>query len=298
MSILNRPSDGLLSVLLALHRGVLAYGPQPEGALLDLVAPSSVAPDGKQDMARKTLTRWKQLGFFSTDAEGVITLSSTIATIPANQTERLRAAILKLVLAPENNPAFSAAQGDDQEGSRASDATRALAWVLAQDPYTFPSRYPDVERLRSSQGVEPTPFVNDTRWGGFAEWAGFLGAAFTAAKVGLVPNPSFAVQTALDEVFGNADELPQADFFARLADAIPVIDGGRYRAAVEAQTSRPWRTHRPNEVSPSLSAGLLTLEAARVLRLEMRSDAPTRVLLGRAGRELRPISHCVRLGVA
>jgi len=298
MSILNRPSDGLLSVLLALHRGVLAYGPQSEGALLDLVAPSSVVPDGKPDMARKTLTRWKQLGFFSSDTDGVITLNSAIAAIAPNESDRLRAAVLKLVLAPENNPAFSLAGDDDQEGSRASDATRALAWVLAQDPYTFPSRYREVEQLRSSQGVEPTPFVNDTRWGGFTEWAAFLGAAFTGAKVGLVPNPSFAVRTALDETFGNVDELAQAEFFTRLADALPVIDGGRYRAAVEAQISRPWRTHRSNEVSPSLSAALLTLEASRVLRLEMRSDAPTRVLLGRAGRELRSITHCVRLGGA
>lgn len=298
MSILNRPSDGLLSVLLALHRGVLAYGPQPEGALLDLVAPSSVVPDGKPDMARKTLTRWKQLGFFSSDADGVITLSPAIATIAPNASDRLRAAVLRLVLAPENNPAFSLPGDDDQEGSRASDATRALAWVLAQDPYTFPSRYREVEQLRSSQGVEPTPFVNDTRWGGFSEWAAFLGAAFTGAKVGLVPNPSFAVRAALDEIFGNVDELAQAEFFTRLADALPVIDGGRFREVVDAQTSRPWRTHRSNEVSPSLSAALLTLEASRVLRLEMRSDAPTRVLLGRAGRELRSISHFVRLGVA
>ncbi|MEQ1886558.1 MAG: protein DpdG [Bryobacteraceae bacterium] len=298
MSILNRPSDGLLSVLLALHRGVLAYGPKAEGALIDLVAPSSVVPDGKPDMARKTLTRWKQLGFFLSDAEGVIALSPAIATIAPNAPDRLRAAVLRLVLAPENNPAFSLPGDDDQEGSRASDATRALAWVLAQDPYTFPSRYREVEQLRSGQGVEPTPFVNDTRWGGFSEWAAFLGAAFTGAKVGLVPNPSFAVRTALDDVFGNVDELAQADFFTRLAEALPVVDGGRYRAVVDAQTSRPWRTHRSNEVTPSLSAALLTLEASMVLRLEMRSDAPTRLLLGRAGRELRSISHVVRLGVA
>lgn len=298
MSILNRPSDGLLSVLLALHRGILAYGPQSEGALLDLIAPSSVVPEGKPDMARKTLTRWKQLGFFLTDAQGAITLSPTIAAVGPNERDRLRSAILRLLLAPENNPAFSLTSDEDQEGSRASDATRAFAWVLAQDPYTFPSRYPDVERLRSGQGVEPTPFVNDTRWGGFSEWAAFLGVAITNAKVGLVPNPSFAVRTALDEVFGSVDELAQADFFTRLARALPVIDGGQYRAAVEAQTPRPWRTYRANEVSLSLSAALLTLEASRVLRLEMRSDAPTRVLLGRAGRELRSISHCVRIGVA
>ena len=297
MSILNRPSDGLLSVLLALHRGVLAYGPQSEAALLDLVAPSTVVPDGKPDMARKSLTRWTQLGFFSSD-DGIVTLSPAIATVAPNDADRLRAVVLRLVLAPENNPAFSLAGDDDQEGSKASDATRALAWVLAQDPYTFPSGHKNVEQLQSSQGVEPTPFVNDTRWFGFSEWATFLGAAFTSGKFGLVPNPSFAVRTALDEVFGTVDELAQAEFFTRLADALPVIDGGRYRAVVEAQTARPWRTHRSNEVSPSLSAALLTLEASRVLRLEMRSDATTRVLLGRADRELRSISHVVRLGAA
>ena len=297
MSILNRPSDGLLSVLLALHRGVLAYGPQSEAALLDLVAPSTVVPDGKPDMARKSLTRWTQLGFFSSD-DGIVTVSPAIATVAPNDADRLRAVVLRLVLAPENNPAFSLAGDDDQEGSKASDATRALAWVLAQDPYTFPSGHKNVEQLQSSQGVEPTPFVNDTRWFGFSEWATFLGAAFTSGKFGLVPNPSFAVRTALDEVFGTVDELAQAEFFTRLADALPVIDGGRYRAVVEAQTARPWRTHRSNEVSPSLSAALLTLEASRVLRLEMRSDATTRVLLGRAGRELRSISHVVRLGAA
>jgi hypothetical protein len=298
MSILNRPSDGLLSVLLALHRGVLAYGPQSEAGLLDLVAPSSVVPDAKPDMARKTLTRWKQLGFFSTDDDGVVTLSPAIATVAPNDEDLLRAAVLRLVLAPENNPAFSLPGDDDQEKSKASDATRALAWVLAQDPYTFPSGHKNVEQLQSSQGVEPTPFVNDTRWFGFSEWATFLGAAFTSGKFGLVPNPLFAVRTALDEVFGTVDELAQAEFFTRLADALPVIDGGRYRAVVEAQTARPWRTHRSNEVSPSLSAALLTLEASRVLRLEMRSDAPTQLLLGRAGRELRAISHIVRLGAA
>ena len=34
MSILNRPSDGLLSVLIALRSGLLAYGPKPEAELL------------------------------------------------------------------------------------------------------------------------------------------------------------------------------------------------------------------------------------------------------------------------
>jgi hypothetical protein len=99
----------------------------------------------------------------------------------------------------------------------------------------------------------------------------------------------------LADLFVDDIELPQADFFTRLADCLPIIDGGRYRLEVEAQIARSWRNQRSNEVSPSLSAALLTLEAAGILRLETRSDAQTRILLGRAGREIRPISHAIRL---
>jgi hypothetical protein len=294
MSILNRPSDGLLSVLLALQRALIAFGAQPEADLLELVAPPSVVPDGKPDMAKKTLTRWKQLGFF-TQIGDLVGLSPKIATITADDLDSLRPAILRLVLAPENNSALLGDGADDQEGSRSSDCTRALAWVLAQDPYSFPATYKGVESLQDDQGVQPSAFANDTRWAGFAEWSVFLGAAWTTSKVGIVPDPAFAVRSVLMDLFVDNIELPQADFFTRLADRLPIIDGGRYRIEVEAQIARPWRNQLSNEVSPSLSAALLTLEAAGKVRLETRSDAPTRILLGRAGREIRPISHAIRL---
>jgi hypothetical protein len=298
MSLLNRTSDGLLSVLLALHRGIVACGPQSEAALLELVAPSSVVPEGKPDMARRTLTRWRQFGFFSRDADGVISLAPAIAALGADDLTLLRATILRLVLSPENNPGYSLVREDEQEGADASDCTRAMAWMLAQDPYRFPTGYNAVEKLGLSQGVDPPPFVNNTRWPGFLEWAVFLGAGFTAPKVGLVPNPSFAVRSVLDDAFGDLHELAQTDFFTRLSMLLPVVDGGRYRVAVEAQTQRPWRTQLANEISLSLSTALLTLEAGGILRLEMRSDAPVRVLLGRDGHELRSVSHLVRIGDA
>jgi hypothetical protein len=298
MSILNRPSDGLLSVLLALRSALLAYGSQETSALLDLVAPSSVVPDGKPDMARKTLTRWTQLGLF-TETDRVISLSSSARSIGADDLDGLRAVVLRLVLAPENNPGLLVEGGDDQEGSKASDCTRAMAWVLAQDPYGFPTVYSGgVESLQHEQEVRPKAFVNDTRWVGFAEWAVFVGVAWSAPKSDFVPCPAFAVRSVLADVFSDKTELAQAEFFTRLAECLPVVDGGRYRAVVEGQTARPWRNQSANEISPSLSAALVALEAAGTLRLEVRSDAPTRMLLGRAGRELHSISHLVRVGVA
>ena len=296
MSILNRPSDGLLSVLLALRRAVLAYGPRPDSELIELVAPSSVVPEGKPELARMTLNRWKQLGFFD-DVEGVIHLNSTIAGIAPDDLPSVRAAVLRLVLANENNPAFMQYNNEARKDTKASDCTRAIAWALAQDPYGFPSGYRGVESLQDAQGVEPRPFANDTRWAGFSEWATFLGIGWKRTKIGFVPDPAVAVRFTLDGVFSGAGELPQTDFFSGLADSLPIVDGGRYRVSIEKKIAHPWRDQLATEVSPSLSVALLTLEANDELRLEARSDAPQRMLLGRGGRELRPVSHLVRMGV-
>jgi hypothetical protein len=296
MSILNRPSDGLLSVLLSFHRALLAYGPQTESRLLELCSPASVVPEGKPDMARKTLTRWKQLAFFR-DADGRVELSPAMAEVAADDIDKLRAAILRLVLGQENSPALVLETEQDHEGSKASDFARAAAWVLAQDLYSFPDKWEGgVEALQNEQAVKPKPFTNDTRWQGFAEWSVFLGIACTTTKQGITPNPSFAVRSVLTDVFAGRTELSQQAFLDQLGNMLPIIDGGRYRVLVEEQTKRPWTIPQHNQISPSLSAALLTLEAKGAIALQTRSDAQQRLLLGASGRELRPISHIVFQG--
>jgi hypothetical protein len=296
MSILNRASDGLLSVLLALRNALLECGPLDETTLLNTAAPPSLVD--KPEMARKTLTRWKQLGFFVETADNAVGLAPQIASIRIDEEVPLRAAVLRLVLSPNNNTSLDGGESDNDDGSRASDCSRAMAWFLAQDPYSAPIRYKNgAETLQDQQGVSPRLFVNETRWVGFVEWAPFLGAATLGDKRGLVPNPSFALRASLDGVFVGKDEVPQSEFFARLAAALPVVDGGTYRIAVEAQTERPSFARLPTQVSPGLSLALLTLEASGALRLEARSDAPMRMLTGRNGRELnRRVSHVVRTG--
>ena len=294
MSILNRPSDGLLSVLLALRKALVAYGAQTETGLFELVAPGSVI--ATPEMAKHTLTRWTQLGFFS-GSDGQIGLSDAIAPIPLEDSDGLRVAVLRLILLPDNNAALLSADVDDSEGSGAVDCTRALAWSLAQDPYSFPSSYDDGEKLQNDQRILPKVFVNSTRWNGFVEWAVFAGTAWRTSRT-VVPSPAFAVRSVLGEVFHEAAELSEHDFFWRLAAILPILDGGTYRTTVEAQIERPWREPLSHEISPGLSAALLTLEHEGVLRLEARSDAPARRLLGPGGMELRPVSHVVQLGAA
>jgi hypothetical protein len=255
-----------------------------------------VIPDGKPrpDLARKTLTRWKQLGFF-TETAGRIELSDEVAAVGADDLGALRTKVLRMVLTPANNPEFDTDGAGDLESTKASDCTRAAAWALAQDPYSFPTKYKGgAEALQDEQGVKPRPFTNDTRWSGFIEWASFLGFGWSSARVGFVPVPWFAVKAVLGDVFGDSREMSQADFFQRLAHALPIVDGGAYRDRIDSQTTRRWRDESPTEVSPSLSAALLTLEASGDLRLEERSDAPQRMLLGRGGRPLHRVSHIER----
>ena len=293
MSILNRPSDGLLSVLLALRKALIAYGAQSDVDLVELVAPASVTTP---EMAKHTLTRWTQLGFFS-DSDGKIRLSDVILPIPLEDLDALRSAVLRLILLPDNNAALLSGEVEDSERSRAVDCTRALAWSLAQDPYTFPSSYDDGEDLQNHQGIAPKLFVNSTRWHGFVEWAVFVGTAWRTART-VVPSPAFALRSVLGEVFHGSAELSEHDFFWQVATILPILDGGTYRTTVESQIARPWREPLDHEVSPSLSAALLTLEHEGALRLEARSDAPARRLTGPGGLESRPVSHVVRLGAA
>jgi hypothetical protein len=293
MSILNRPSDGLLSVLLALRKAVIAYGAQPYDELVELVAPASVTTP---EMAKHTLTRWTQLGFFS-ESDGKIFLSDAVSTFPLDDLDGLRAAVLRLILLPDNNADLLSGEAEDDERSRAVDCTRALAWSLAQDPYTFPNSFDDGEDLQNHQGIAPKLFANSTRWNGFVEWAVFLGTAWRTLRT-VVPCPTFALRSVLGEVFQGSTELSEHDFFWRLPIILPVLDGGTYRMTVEGQIARPWRKLLGHEVSPSLSAALLTLEHEGAVRLEARSDAPSRRLLGPGGMESRVVSHVVHLGGA
>lgn len=297
MSILNRPSDGLLTVLLALRRAIIAYGPQTDSRLLELCAPDSSAISDP-GMARKTLTRWAQLRLFE-ERDGLITLAPMVREIEADDLQRLRSALLGIVLSAENNPNLAADRDGDEdarsEKSKAGDFSLAASWALAQDPYSFAHTYSVAETMLSEQRVGVRIFSNSTRWNGFIEWAHFLGIGVRTSRTGLILNPSVAVASVLNQVFEETSELNQEAFLSRLAEALPIVEGGRYRRVVDAATAQPWRTAQGNQVSPCLSVALQTLVEGKVIRLEPRSDAPQRTLLGRRGREGYTFSHVVRL---
>lgn len=145
--------------------------------------------------------------------------------------------------------------------------------------------------------MAPRPFQNDTRWAGFKSWAPFLGFAQverTGHGARLFFEPHFAIETVLDDVFARETTLSISSFITNLAEQLPVLDEGRFRLRIEGTVKVPSYSTGEHGISISLSAALRHLEQTGILRLEARSDAPTRRLLGHRARELELISHVTR----
>ncbi|MGE0322133.1 MAG: protein DpdG [Polyangiaceae bacterium] len=302
MGILNRASDGLPSVLVVLVRVLHKKGRMKREQLEALVAPPSLQrvsqtfDNGK--MFRQTLKRWTQIGLF-VEEEGEVALSEECTLGVTAGVEGLRALgnqCRRLVLAPKNNEDLVRV-----EPSQAADFTRALCWVLAQDPFRLTTGgYNEVISRMEIEQFQSEPWAfhpNSTRWDGFRDWApllgfGWLSSLSSSRSAVFIADPTEAVAQAMPAVFGTRTELPESDFFAGLAAHLPVLDGGSYRRSIEACLSEnKWRPTALHEVSPTLTLSLFRLQEENRLVLESRSDAPHRTLLGLGFAEVGRVSH-------
>jgi hypothetical protein len=302
MGVLNRASDGLPSVAMALVRALRRFGPLTRTDLLAVCCPATLEchNDGFKGGRKgsQTLTRWTQLGLFIEDADGRVSLHPDVEKLPPDGLDEVRAlgsVLRSLMLAPSNNEQLNVPGELAPDLTLASDMTLALCWVLAQDIHALSGRtYPQIEPHELGQiASEPYPFRNATRWNGFSEWAPLIGFGWSD-KSGLVIDPTVAVRDTLPEIFGKHEEVPIAAFLQRLADAIPVFEGGIYRSEVEARLETSWRKTRDHEISVSLSTALKRLDATGVISFKALADAPKRTLLGRGYRELEQVSHIVK----
>jgi hypothetical protein len=157
----------------------------------------------------------------------------------------------------------------------------------------------DVQRLEVAQLRNHAAFTNDTRWAGFKSWAVFLGFGWICRypNDALVIDPTSAVRDVLPQVFEGSRELRQAVFFTRLAEILPVLDGGDFRTRVEQKIDRSvWSGVGPDHVSSSLSRALNRLHDCGEVTLDQRADAEKRNLVGRNWRNVRSVSHVVWKG--
>jgi len=299
MSILNRPSDGLVSVLVALVRSNVLLGTMPRSKLLDVCSPKSLG-DGKQDMATKTLNRWIELGLFTISEKDEVKVAEEYRgkLRKANATADSIADVAReIVLSPVNNKNF----WSDEE-NRSADFSRAVCWMLAQDIHQFvPTSYSQVEpkALEQANSADVILFQNDTRWSGYVSWATFLGFGRSdsgKASGGFITDPTPAVVGAVKSLLPKTKDVAIKDFLDGLSDSLPVLDGGDYRQEVEGKL-RPekWKPPASTDVSSSLSRALLRLRSQGILRLEKRSDSDAQVrLVGRDGSVVQSVTHVQR----
>ena len=299
MSILNRPSDGLFNILIVLVRCLAHHGSMDREKLINVCAPESAVDS--QDRAKQTLNNWVQLGLLNEDT-GKISIDRGLSSVVKKSTDHSALARLarQRVLASDNNERFWEAKNN-----RSADFSRAASWMLAQNVFEVQvnghKAIEEIEIAQLSEDEEFRAFTNQTRWTSYKAWAPFLGFGSIGrfpTKNTFVIDPTVAVADSLGEVFGKDKELPQEQFFSRLAEILPVVDGGEYRIKVEEKIDQSkWKPPKPSEVSTSLSRALRRLHSRGDIVLDNRSDANKRTLIGRNGGAIGDdVSHVIWKG--
>jgi hypothetical protein len=296
MSILNMPSDGLFNVAIVFVRALVRFGPCKRE---DLLASCGFGVEGIDPKhLTQTLNRWTELGLFATE-DNFVGLNEIYRTnlgkTPALVESRLPKIMRTIALAPENNLRFWEA-----EENKSADLNRGLSWILAQDIYSVDiSAHPRIEALESSQVADATRRVlqNDTRWNGLRTWMTYLGFARGGSPVTI--DPTTAVRESLEEVFSIEETLTARQFVDRLAETLPVLDGGVYRRQVEGLLKgSSWLRPPADTLSTSLSRALRRLIHEGAIATEQRSDTEDGLtLVGLDQRTRQRATHVRRLSL-
>ncbi|MEI7909632.1 MAG: protein DpdG [Verrucomicrobiota bacterium] len=288
MSLLNLPTDGIYTVLVAIFPLLLSKKNLTKEQLRKLCAPPEACHQGH---ISGTLNTWISLGLFDVNSDGAVTIHPDVLG-SERKLENLRKIARRLALDPKNNADLWA-----KEGTRSADFTSALSWFLAQDAWSTEIKSDkEADSILTHQLPSgEIKFQNNTRWNGFNQWTSFLGFGCNPRfSSGITPDPTEAVRDALPAVFGKHKTLPAKDFIRKIGDALPVLDGGDYRRQVEgallSQDSQySWRALPEDQLSTSLSRALVRLHEEGVLRHSLKADVHHQMrvrLTGRGGGQI------------
>lgn len=275
MTIINYASDGLYPELIVLFRVIAHLGAADRKEIINLCYPGTPEDAGGLTRLRGALARWTDLGLFQIEAES-LRINERFGKRKRGEsiddlTLRLPAACRTLMFEAINClPLWGESPGI------AADFVRGAAWLLAQDIYSLPTSWSDVERIQIAQtSAEQKIVENDVRWNGLRFWMRYLGFA-TGDSGAFQVDPTIAVRAELSTIFESRTELPAQEFIMNLASRLPVLDFGQYRNAVEEVVNpTTWRAPEKGHLSMSLSLALRRLALDNVIRLEGRADAGT-----------------------
>jgi hypothetical protein len=294
MTITNYASDGQFPILIALVRVLAAQGALPREELVRVCA------TGDEKHTKATLSTWTDLGLFVEDEERGVRLADSFSKRRGETldelTDRLPAHCLRTFFDSRHALPLWRPGGErsDEEIGPSADFVRELAWALSQDIYSvsFDTGAETIEALEQRQVIPGKHvFVNRTRWPGLGFWARYTG--FASAD-GHTIDPTDAIREALTAIFETSRQLPAAEFLSRLNDALPVVDGGRDRVAVEAVLDPSvWQKPPTDHLSMSLSFALRRLQLDQTLVLEAQADAGQIFFL--SGRDFRVLDRFSRV---
>jgi hypothetical protein len=289
MSILNRESEGLPSILLTISSILVREKAISRDELLRICLPDSISDsdNDKSSRFRGTLNRWTTLGVFEEDEDKVkLAVELKRGESPSSFLDRLPTICRRLPLDPIfGNPLWPTDGRLSEEGTGlTADYCRGLSWCLSQDIYTLPTSWPELEKLITEQ-MKPGRFVflNDTRWAGLRDWARFFGFA-SGDDGSIFFDPTQAIRSELSGLMKPGENLAASDFIDRLAKKIPVLDGGSYRTEMgEALRPEKWAVPPVGYLSTSLSFALRRLQKLGILGLTTLADAESKYTLMRQG---------------
>lgn len=293
MTVLNIANDGYFNVLIALYRAVYTFKPMDKETLI------SSCSAGDDERLKNTINRWLQLGLFVEKENKIILSEDYEKPIKRNKdlTNRDICKMLRKVLFKEennNNNFWSSSK------SLSADLTRGLSFLLAQDIYDANiSSHSNIQSIEQKQVTNEDYRIlqNDVRWNGLRSWGIYLGFLWKGNK--LIPDPTRALYEELDIIFKKVETFSSTDFIIRIAEVLPVLDGGKYRCQVEEILDQSnWKKpDREDLLSTSLSRALWRLRQRGVLKFENRSDAiESRTLQRSDGKDWLKFTHISYVG--
>jgi len=288
--------DILPAMAEAMHRQLAAApGARLKRATLrDSVVPSGLRRAGNEKLFNDTLRELLGIGALEADDDDI--------RLPDVADARERGAMAALVRAQAMATEHEADLWErDAFGSLlltgARDLVRALAWFLNLDvltgPFDFLDTTPSLTNLQDLQLGE-RPIFNIERWRPFVRWARYLGFVSDYSLYGgsgsstaaVFPDPNRAIAAVLPKII-DGGWAPLESVIPRLAEKLPVLDGGVYRRAIIERGAPEAQA----DCSPTLTLALRALAARGVIELqEGAGDAPKLTLSDNVG-----AYHAVRL---
>jgi hypothetical protein len=273
LTVLNRPSEGLPSVLLVLWRTVRASKNRiKKDRLIAHCAPPSGVAD---QQVKQTLTTWTELGVFR-EAVDEILLTDSFTSLDYTKDPtylEFRRATRHVAMTSTH--------------AKAQDFQCAAATLLASDIFgPHFSGHNEIQEWEGThlEGANTKLFTNDTRWVGFVSWIQFLELAWPVGST-LMLDPTDAVKQELHNILRPKQKMPFRQFMKELAERVPYLDNGRIQKQhLKSLRSKVFTIADPakNEVSPAVSLAIIRLEQSGDITRTRESDTDGMHLLTKA----------------